>query len=101
MPGNVSGLATLENHSRLPAYSFRYIPDADASVVSSIDNGILFLAAFWSGPSLMAFASLTKAMLQLKRQDLELVVLDVDGCAPTFTKYSKIMVSIAAVWKHH
>ncbi|QDV29141.1 hypothetical protein Spb1_10100 [Planctopirus ephydatiae] len=79
MTGNADGLQTLEKYSRIPVSSIRYVADADADIVRSIHDGVLFLVAFWSGPSLGAFSKLTKAMHDMGLRDLELVVVDVDG----------------------
>lgn len=81
MTGNADGLHVLEKFSRMPASSIRYVADADADIVRSIDNGVLFLMAFWSGPSLDAFSKLTKAIHDVGVGDLDLVAVDVDGSA--------------------
>lgn len=79
MTGNLDGLRILEKYSHLPLSSIRYVPNADASIAKSIQNSILFFAAFWSGPSLQAFSKLTQAIQHLKLDIFELVVVDVDG----------------------
>lgn len=79
MTGNPNGLHILEKYSRIPLSSIRYVADADADVVHSIQHGILFLMAFWSGPSLKAFSNLTKALSDMGAGELELVAVDVDG----------------------
>ena len=79
MTGNVDGLHILEKYSQIPSSSVRYVADADADVVRSIQNGVLFLVAFWSGPSLNAFSKLTKAIHDTGAGDLEMVAVDVDG----------------------
>lgn len=79
MTGNVDCHCILEKYSSVPLASIRYSPNADATLVESIQNGILFFVAFWSGPSLQAFSKLTQAMQQLKLDRFELVVVDVDG----------------------
>jgi hypothetical protein len=64
----------------LVLHRVRFYERADSGIVSSIDLGILFLMAFWSGPSRSAFAKLKDA---LKREDpegrIELAVVDADG----------------------
>jgi hypothetical protein len=77
--GNPDGIRTLMKYSRLPADRIRYVPDADAATVWSIRRGCLFLMAFWSGPSVRAFAKLTEVLAGLDAEGLELVVADVDG----------------------
>ncbi len=79
MAGNSDGLHILEKRSQCPSSSIRYVADADADIVRTIQNGILFLVAFWSGPSLNAFSKLTKALHDRGAGDLELIVVDVDG----------------------
>ncbi len=79
MTGNLDGLRILEKYSHLPLSSIRYVPNADETNAEPIQNGILFFAAFWSGPSLQAFSKLTQAMEQLKLNSFELVVVDIDG----------------------
>jgi hypothetical protein len=59
MGGNPDGIRRLAKYSRLPADRIRYVPDADAATVRSIRRGVLFLMAFWSGPSVQAFAKLS------------------------------------------
>jgi hypothetical protein len=77
--GNPEGLRSLAKYSKLPVERIRYVPDADASFVRSIRRGVLFLMAFWSGPSVQAFAKLTEILARLNAKDMELVVVDVDG----------------------
>lgn len=76
---NPEGLRSLVKYSKLPAERIKYVADADENTVRSIDRGVLFLMAFWSGPSVMAFAKLTEVLAALESEDLELVVVDVDG----------------------
>ncbi len=79
MKGNPDGLRSLVKYSKLPVERIKYVADANEDTVLSIGRGILFLMAFWSGPSVMAFAKLTEILAALKTDDLELVVVDVDG----------------------
>lgn len=79
MGGNPDGIRSLMKYSRLPVEQIKYVPDADAATVRSIRRGILFLMAFWSGPSIQAFAKLTEVLARLDAENLELVVADVDG----------------------
>lgn len=80
MTGNPDGLRSLARYSKLPIERVDYRADADAGVIDSIDRGIVFLMAFWSGPSLKAFGELTQTIARLDEGgDLELVVVDVDG----------------------
>ena len=78
--GNPEGLRSLSRYSKVPIERVKYFPDADEGVIKQIDRGILFLMAFWSGPSVTAFAKLTQVVGNLdKREALKLVVVDVDG----------------------
>jgi hypothetical protein len=82
MEGNPDGLRSLAKYSKLPVERIKYHADADEGTVWSIGRGILFLMAFWSGPSVQAFAKLTEVLASLPSHNLELVVVDVDGSAP-------------------
>ena len=84
MGGNPGGLRSLTKYSKLPVERIKYCADADGSTVRSIGRGILFLMAFWSGPSVKAFAKLTEVLASLPSDDLALVVVDVDGSAPLY-----------------
>lgn len=79
MSGHPDGLRILKKYAPSPSLELRYFPNGFAELVPSIDYGILFLMAFWSGPSVAAFAKLTQAMREMQAEDLELVVIDVDG----------------------
>jgi hypothetical protein len=80
MAGNPEGLRSLVKYTKLPIERIRYLPDADEKVIKDISRGILFLMAFWSGPSVKVFAQLTEVVAKLdKKGVLELVVVDVDG----------------------
>ncbi len=80
MAGNPDGIRSLAKYSKLSVERIRYFPDADETVVNVISQGILFLMAFWSGPSVKAFSKLTEVIADLdKAESLELVVVDVDG----------------------
>jgi hypothetical protein len=59
----------------------RFLPEADRSVIASIELGVLFVMAFWSGPARKAFAELKRVLAEVDPQGkLELVVVDTDGC---------------------
>jgi hypothetical protein len=77
--GNPDGIRSLARYSRVPVERIRYVPDAVAATVRSIRRGVLFLMAFWSGPSVQAFAKLTEVLTRLHAEELELVVAGVDG----------------------
>ncbi len=80
MDGNPDGLRSLAKYSKLPVERINYLPDADETVIRGVSRGILFLMAFWSGSSMMAFKRLTEVLSRLdQNRILELVVVDVDG----------------------
>ena len=80
MSGNTEGLRSLVKYSKLPIGRVTYLPDADEEIITSIRRGILFLMAFWSGPSVKAFAKLTEVVAKVDKEGaLQLVVVDVDG----------------------
>jgi hypothetical protein len=59
----------------------RFLPEADQSVFGTIQLGVLFVMAFWSGPSRLAFAQLKRALTEADPDGrLEVVVVDTDGC---------------------
>lgn len=59
---------------------FRYLPAADRSVLQSVRLGVLFVMAWWSGPSVQAFAKLKQTLAKLDPSGrLELVIVDTDG----------------------
>ena len=76
--GNPDGLRVLAKYSKIPPDRIRYVANADEETVRSIERGVLFLMAFWSGSSITAFVKLTEVIARFDAA-LELVVLDVDG----------------------
>jgi hypothetical protein len=84
MDGNPNGLRSLAKYSKLPVERIIYHATADEGTVRSIGRGVLFLMAFWSGQSVRAFAKLTEVLAALPSDDLELVVVDVDGSAALY-----------------
>jgi hypothetical protein len=85
MNGNPHGLRSLAKYSKLPIERISYFPDADDNVIRGIERGILFLMAFWSGPSITAFAQITEVISRLdKGRALQLAVVDVDGSTPLY-----------------
>lgn len=84
MNGKPDGLRSLAKWSSIPLERIRYVPDADAEIVQSIERGVLFLMAFWSGGALQAFAALTEVLSRLAADELEVVVVDVDGSSDLY-----------------
>lgn len=63
----------------------RYLPDSTPWVIGEIKCGILFVMAFWSGPSIKAFHLLTEILSRLDPDGkLEVVVVDTDGAEGFF-----------------
>jgi hypothetical protein len=59
----------------------RFIAATDRSVIQTIKLGLLFIMAFWSGPSSLGFAKLKQVLTMTDPEGrLELVVVDTDGC---------------------
>ncbi len=59
----------------------RFLAEADRSVISSIRLGVLFIMAFWSGPSRQGFAKLKQVLAATDPGGrLEVLVVDTDGC---------------------
>ena len=78
--GNPDGMLVLAKSSKIPIERIWYLPDATTSVIAEISCGILFVMAFWSGPSIKAFHLLTEILSQLDPHgSLEFVVIDTDG----------------------
>jgi hypothetical protein len=63
------------------AARLRFLPNADRSVIGTIKLGVLFVMAFWSGPSRKGFQILKEVLAEADPGGkLELVVVDTDGC---------------------
>ena len=80
MSGNHDGLRILAKYTNLPVDRIKYFPEGDESIINSIQRGILFLMAFWSGTSVRAFAEITEVLGRLDANaEIDFVVVDVDG----------------------
>jgi len=78
--GDPKGMLTLAKVSKIPIKRIRYLPDSTPSVITEINCGILFVMAFWSGPSIKAFHQLTEIVSRLDPDGkLEFIVVDTDG----------------------
>jgi hypothetical protein len=79
MAGNPDGMLQLVS-AKFPFDRIQYVPDATMETVRSIDRGILFVIAFWSGSAFRAYHELTAVITRLKAEEkLHLVVADIDG----------------------
>lgn len=59
----------------------RFLPVADRSIVGTIQLGVIFVMAFWSGSSRLAFARVKRVLSEVDSEGrLEFVVVDTDGC---------------------
>jgi hypothetical protein len=59
----------------------RFLPTADRTVFSTIQFGVLFVMAWWSGHARRGFAELMRVLAALDPGGrLEVVVVDTDGC---------------------
>jgi hypothetical protein len=76
--------APLRGLGELPASHaerVRFLPSADRSVFSGIRFGVLFVMAWWSGPSRQGFEKLKQVLAALDPAGrLDVVVVDTDGC---------------------
>jgi hypothetical protein len=71
---------SLAARSQMPADRILYYEEADESLLAEIACGVLFVMAFWSGPSVEAFMKLTEELARLDPEGkLRLVVVDTDG----------------------
>lgn len=78
--GSRSGHPWLQRCSYLPETAYRYLDEATPSDIANIEQGIVLLVAFWSGPSLMAFVELTRQLAERSSVSPSLTVVNVDGC---------------------
>jgi hypothetical protein len=59
----------------------RFYSVSDRAVLTTIQFGVLFVMAFWSGPARRAFEELKRVLQAIDTDSrLELVVVDTDGC---------------------
>ena len=57
-----------------------YVPSPQSSLVDEISLGVLFIMAFWSGPSRQGFHKLISAIAKYDSDgQLRIVVADIDG----------------------
>lgn len=82
--GNPNGLTLLAKNSRIPLSRIQYQADSDPSLIATIQLGVLFVMAFWSGQSVLAFIRLTDIISRTDAlEQSQVVVIDTDG-APAF-----------------
>ena len=69
----------LTETSQRPMDEVRFVPEADAQTIDSIENGVLILMAFWSGTAVHGFKALSRVLATGEARPLEFVVVDIDG----------------------
>ncbi|MFO0919487.1 MAG: hypothetical protein U0872_14400 [Planctomycetaceae bacterium] len=68
----------------------RFLSHADRSVIQTINRGVLFVMAFWSGSSRLALHSLANAIETVDIEgQLELVVVDADDCSDIYDLWAE------------
>ncbi len=77
--GEVDGDEVLKKYSRLPVKQIEFVADPTLETIAGIGRGVLFLVAFWSGPAMRAFVTLTKELADLDFSNYRFVAADVDG----------------------
>lgn len=84
MEDDLDRMDSLARDSAIPRSRIRFLAEADGSVIDRVARGVVFVMAFWSGPSRRAFRRLTEVLAALDPEGrLEFVVVDADGC-PAF-----------------
>ncbi len=56
----------VEKYSNLPTSAYRFRENVDDQTLKEFRNGIVFLLAFWSGPSIQAFQFLTATLREMQ-----------------------------------
>ncbi len=78
--GNRDGLAIIAKYAKIPPERVTYHFDSGTEILERIDRGLLFVMAFWSGPSFQSLVAITEILADLDPSGcLEFVVLDTDG----------------------
>jgi hypothetical protein len=101
-----SRLKSLAAKVGLPEHRLRFYAQADESIFSTVQHGIVFIMAFWSGPANVALKLLGETIRNFDTEErLELVILDTDGIPrlydrPPFgdEKHTKLGGYGEAVW---
>ncbi len=78
-------MKSLAKYAQLPIERIEYHADSDTTLITGIKRGILFIMAFWSGPSVQAFRQMTEIINRLDpNATLEFIVVDTDGAQPFY-----------------
>ena len=79
-------MESLVKYSHMPLERIDYRSDADTSLILEIGYGVLFIMAFWSGPSVKAFSEITEIIERLDPMELlKFAVIDTDGAQSFYT----------------
>ena len=73
------GLAVLRNRFPNLPVETRYVANCDEATLRSVERGIGFFMAFWSGTSFQSLRRLIDVLDERKGVAIELVIFDVDG----------------------
>ncbi len=85
-------LAGLRRVSTLRRTRMRFYAETDSSVIRTVNCGVVFVMAWWSGPSRQVFGNLCERLGVLDPEcKLELVVLDADGGRTDWSQIWKSM----------
>ncbi|MDB4537521.1 hypothetical protein N9230_02795 [Akkermansiaceae bacterium] len=94
MPGNPEGLIILKNYSEGLHLDFEYESDVTEQTLQ-IENGLLFLMAFWSGPSVVGFRNVCERLNRLALPEgFQFRVLDIDGASEILNNLAEYDVVI-------
>ena len=93
--GNQDRLAVLERRFGNLPIGTRYFANADEAALRSIERGVFFFMAFWSGTSYQSLRRLIDTLTETADAPCELVIVDVDGSEslyllPEFRAFSPV-----------
>ena len=105
MSGNPKGIELLAQYSEGLYSDFEYETDASDQTLK-IDCGVLFLMAFWSGPSVIGFKNICSSLTELDTpRSFRFCVLDIDGATDLMDELSRHEIVIGggaeAYWFKH
>ena len=83
--GNRDGLAIIAKYAKIPTDRVIYHFDAGTEILERIERGLLFVMAFWSGPSIQSLIAITEILANLDPNCcLGFVVIDTDGATELY-----------------
>ncbi|MFA8019482.1 hypothetical protein [Bremerella cremea] len=77
--GELDGHELLRKYSRVPVDQIEFVAKPTLETIAGIKRGLLFLVAFWSGPAMRAFGTLTEELADLDFYKYRFVAGDIDG----------------------